>query len=85
MDQNEINRLIDECFEEAPQSSLERHLIEEYLRDKGYQLADLKSLPKKEAKRLMEEACRNASLKLAEVESRAHFRSEIRAPRKSSS
>jgi hypothetical protein len=84
MDPKEISKLIDKCCEEGPQSSLERHLIEEYLDSKGYHLADLRSLPKQEAKRLMEEACRYASLKLAEVESRAHFRSQIRAPRKSS-
>ncbi|MCJ7623393.1 MAG: hypothetical protein MUO76_07805 [Anaerolineaceae bacterium] len=55
------------------QSVLEKEYIKEYLKTKGYQLVDLKGLPENEAKQLMKEACRHASLKLAEMESRSHF------------
>jgi hypothetical protein len=67
----------EECTEEGPQSALERKLIEEYLSEKGYHLSDLQALPERDARRLMREACRYASLKLAEVESRAQLRKEI--------
>jgi hypothetical protein len=70
----------EECTEEGPQSALEQKLIEEYLSEKGYHLSDLQALPEREARRLMREACRYASLKLAEVESRAQLRKEIHYP-----
>ena len=59
------------------QSTLEKEYIREYLKTKGYQLADLIELPKKEAKQLMKEACRHASLKLTEMESRSRFITNI--------
>jgi hypothetical protein len=65
---------------EGPQSALEKNLIQEYLQVKGYSLESLHLLPKDEAQRLMREACTYASLKLAEVESRARFREEIHGP-----
>jgi hypothetical protein len=68
------------CSDEGPQSALERKLIDEYLTEKGYHLSDLQALPEREARRLMREACRYASLKLAEVESRAQLRKEIHYP-----
>lgn len=74
------SRYGDELFTRGPQSALERRLIIEYLHDKGYQLEHLKTLPMREAQQLMSEACRYASLKLAEVEARAHLREEIRGP-----
>ena len=73
-------KFVDECMTKGPQSVLERRFIKEYLHDKGYRLEELKKLPEEEAKQLMSEACKYASLKLAEVESRAQFREEIRAP-----
>ena len=71
---------LDELLPKGPQSALERRFIKEYLQDKGFQLEDLKRLPLNESKQLMTEACRYASLKLAEVESKAKFRKEIRGP-----
>lgn len=65
------------CSEELPESALERSLIREYLREKGYSLEDLHKLPPELAKSLMREACQFAALKLAEVESRAKFQREI--------
>jgi hypothetical protein len=64
-------------IDSSPQSALERELIAEYLRDKGYQRKDLRKLPREEAKKLMKEACMYASLKLAEVEAKAGFKQKI--------
>lgn len=71
---------IDKFATEGPQSTLERKFIQEYLDSKGYKPEDLSGLPEDERERLMREACQYASLKLAEVESRARFRKEINAP-----
>jgi len=71
---------VERCSSEGPQSALEKNLIQEYLQEKGYSLESLHQLPKDEAHRLMREACTYASLKLAEVESRARFREEIHGP-----
>jgi hypothetical protein len=58
----------------APQSSLERQLIIDFLKDKGYRLEDLKTLPRSRARKLMIQACTYASLRLAEIEARSQFR-----------
>jgi len=71
---------IDKSAAEGPQSALERKYIQEYLESQGTNLESLSRLPKDEMQRLMREACKYASLKLAEVESRAKFRHEINAP-----
>jgi hypothetical protein len=65
---------------EGPQSRLEWKYIQEYLRSQGASLESLGSMPKVEQQRLMSEASQYASLKLAEVESRAKFRHDIHAP-----
>jgi hypothetical protein len=70
----------DRCSSEGPQSALEKSLIQEYLQSKGYSLESVHLLPPAEARQLMREACAYASLKLAEVESRARFRNEIHGP-----
>lgn len=62
----------------APQSPLERQLIIDFLAAKGYSLKDLQTLPADMVKELMTAACTNASLKLAEIESRSQFRRKIR-------
>lgn len=82
MDDKQIPTDLEKCLAEGPQSTLEKNLIVEYLRTKGYEYNDIRTLPEELAKTLMKEACMYASLKLAEVESRAHFREEIRAPKK---
>ena len=56
---------------------LEKALIEEYLHQKGYSIEGLKKLPAELVERLMKEASQYASLKLEEVESRAHFIKEL--------
>jgi hypothetical protein len=70
--------LADNLYKQGPESALERVLLEEYLTSKGYHLIDLNKLPEEKVKALMTEASRYASLKLAQVESTAHFREEIR-------
>lgn len=65
------------CWEEGPQSVLEKALLEEYLMNKGYSLVALITLPEAEAKALMIEACNFASVKLAQMESAAHMRESI--------
>jgi hypothetical protein len=63
---------------EGPESALERMLIESYLKGKGFSsIKELYKLPKDEAKQLMVEACRYASLKLAEIESTDRFQKDI--------
>jgi hypothetical protein len=56
MPEDSGTRFLDEQLPKGPQSALERRLIKEYLRDKGYQLEDLKRLPVKESMQLMTEA-----------------------------
>lgn len=63
-----------------PESALERELIAKYLSTKGYQMSDLKDLSEQVMHDLMQEACRYAALKLAEIEARSEFRRKIEAP-----
>ncbi len=72
-----LDKDLEKCLSEGPQSTLERKYIKEYLLEKGYRMQDLRKLPKGKARQLMTEACRYASLKLAEVESRARFQKKI--------
>lgn len=65
---------------ENPESTLEQKFIAEYILSKGYRLSDLKYLPKQQADKLMKEACRYATLKLAEIEARSKFRRKIDFP-----
>ncbi len=62
---------------EGPHSKLEISYIEEYLKTKGYLWADLCLLLEDEAKKIMTEACRYATIKLADHEARAKFRRDI--------
>lgn len=62
---------------EDPNAMLEKALIEEYLKEKGYSHEDLKKLPAKLVEKLMKEASQYASLKMEEVKARAHFVKEL--------
>jgi hypothetical protein len=62
---------------DEPKVALENALIEEYLEEQGYSLEKLKHLPERVVKQLMKEACKYASLKLQEIEPRAHLVQEI--------
>lgn len=56
---------------------LETSLIAEYLKEKGYSHEDLKKLPAELVEKLMKEASQYASLKMEEVQARAHFVKEL--------
>ena len=56
---------------------LENALIEEYLKEKGYSHEGLKKLPAELVEKLMKEASQYASLKMEEVQARAHFVKEL--------
>ena len=58
-------------------AELEMMYIGEYLHEKGYSAKDLNALPEQRAAKLMTEASQYASLKLAELEARAHMRTRI--------
>ena len=58
---------------EAPLSHLERALIDEFIRARGYDPLTLANLPEHEHKMLLRDASLHASTKLAEVESRSHL------------
>ena len=62
---------------EDPNAMLEKALIEEFLKQKGYTHDDLKKLPAELVEKLMKEALQYASLKMEEVEARAHFVKEL--------
>jgi nucleotide-binding universal stress UspA family protein len=64
----------------SPQSVMEKAFLADYLQQKGYYLADLRELPPEKAKALMVAASQYASLKLAQVESTAHFREKLHRP-----
>lgn len=61
----------------GPQSMLEKRYIDQYLKARGYRLSDLNTLPPETARRLRTEASAYASLKLAELESKARFKHSI--------
>lgn len=62
---------------EDPNAMLEKALIEEYLKEKGYSHEDLKKLSAELVEKLMKEASQYASLKMEEVKARAHFVKEL--------
>ncbi|NOT04691.1 MAG: hypothetical protein HOP27_08850 [Anaerolineales bacterium] len=62
---------------EDPNALLEKALIAEYLKEKGYSHEDLKKLPAELVEKLMKEASQYASLKMEEVRARAHFVKEL--------
>jgi len=62
---------------EAPLAELERALIEEFVRARGYDTRALATLPDLERAILLKEASIYASAKMTEVESRARFVHDI--------
>ena len=55
------------------QAALESALIEEFLAERGYTLQAVRMLPPARRVQLLRDAAANATLKLAEIESWAHF------------
>jgi hypothetical protein len=68
---------LEEMILEMPMAALERTYVEEYLKEKGYTLEGIQELPSEEQRKLMVEACRYASFKLAEVEAKGKFSRKI--------
>ncbi|MGE3273950.1 MAG: hypothetical protein AB7O67_02485 [Vicinamibacterales bacterium] len=62
----------------APLGQLERSLIDDYLRKRGYDRARLDRLPVAERERVLRAASVHASGRLSEVESRAHLADDMR-------
>ena len=77
---SDMNLDLNKCAAEGPETALERQLVAEFLHDKGYKLEDLHKLPAEQAKKLMAEACKYASLRLADIEAKTIFRKEIHPP-----
>jgi hypothetical protein len=67
----------EEVIFEGTEAELERLLIDQYLHSQGYAMADLCKLSEDKHKQLMIEACRYATAKLADIESRDKFKKEI--------
>ena len=62
---------------QPPLGQLERTIIDEFLRRRGYDPDQLSSLPDSERDAILKEASIYASAKLAEVESRSHLLDEL--------
>lgn len=62
---------------EPPLGQLERALIDEFVRARGYDPLTLAGLPEGERERLLTEASVYASGKLMEVEARSHFLDDL--------
>ena len=62
---------------EDPHAALERTLIHEFLESVGHTRGSVKELEPSEYSRLLRAASEYASLRLAEIDSRAHYADEI--------
>ena len=62
---------------QAPLAELERALIETFIHARGFDPERLDGIPEAEREALLREACRHASTKLAEIESRWHYLHEL--------
>lgn len=65
---------------ENPEFILERNLLAEYLHEKGYQLEDLRKLPKDKLDALMKEAHLHVALILTEIEAKSKLLHSIGIP-----
>jgi hypothetical protein len=65
---------------ESPDARLERVFIDEYLEARGHTRRSVLELPPVEAETLLRAASEHASLRLAEIESRARYIDEIHRP-----
>ena len=62
---------------EDPHSALERAFIDEFLRGRGHTVRSIADLPPDEMAALLRAAVAHATLRLSEIEARAHFLSEL--------
>lgn len=72
MTENNLPKADVRC-KDNPKVMLEYMFISAYLNTKGYTLETIQELSLEEIKKIMTEACTFASVKLAEIETRAHF------------
>jgi hypothetical protein len=63
-----------------PNGSLEQQLIDEYLEYRGQTRRSVRDLPEPQALRLLRGASDYASLRLAEIDARAHYVDVIHRP-----
>jgi len=62
---------------EDPHAALERAFIDEFLRARGHTLRTMAGLPSDEMAALLRAAVAHATLRLTEIEARAHYISEL--------
>ena len=62
---------------QPPHGQLERALIDEFVRQRGYDPQGLAGLPEQEREELLKQASVHASARLAEIESRSHYLDEV--------
>jgi hypothetical protein len=60
-----------------PNAALERAMIEEFIRARGYDPARLQDLPEDVRCRIQRDASTHAAARLAEMEARAHYIHEL--------
>ena len=60
-----------------PNAGLERAMIEEFIRARGYDPARLQDLPEDVRRRIQCDASTHAAARLAEMEARAHYVQEL--------
>jgi hypothetical protein len=64
-----------------PNAVLERAIIEDFIRARGYDPARLQELPEAVRRQLQSEASTHAAARLAEMEARAHYVHELHGDR----
>jgi hypothetical protein len=64
-----------------PSAGLERAMIEEFIRARGYDPAKLQDLPEDVRRRIQSDASTHAAARLAEMEARAHYIHELHGDR----
>ena len=67
--------------QEDPQGQLEHSFIEEYIRLRGYDPTKIHCLPEDQRHLLLKEASVHAAMRLADVDSKAHYIHEIHGER----
>jgi len=64
-----------------PSAILERTLIDDFIRARGYDPTRLHELPEEDRRRLESDASKHAASRLAEMEARAHYVHELHGDR----
>ena len=72
---------IDRAPIEDPNADLERALIDDFIRARGYDPARLHELPDEQRRGLQREASAHAAMRLTEMEARAHYIDELHGQR----